>query len=74
MPRSESQLTPRQLRELERWQARLDRIDQERVKTRQAFADWVRTAGPSAVARALGITRSAMDQRLRAIEGRGGGS
>ena len=74
MPRSESQLTQGQLRDLERWQARLDRVDRERAETRKAFAQWVRDTGLSAVARALEISPSAMDQRLRAIEGKRRGS
>jgi len=70
MPRPASELTPRQVRELGRWQARLDRIEKDRGEARRGFAAWVRLVGPSAVARSLGITRSAMDQRLRAIEGK----
>ena len=70
MPRRETQLTPTEIRELERWGTRLDRADRERDELRRSFAEWVRAMGPAAVARELGISRSAMDQRLRALEGR----
>jgi len=70
VPQRERQLSPAEIRELERRIARLERADLERDELRRAFAAWVRDVGPAAVARALGISRGAMDQRLRALEGR----
>jgi hypothetical protein len=70
VPRRESELSPRDERELDRWSARLERAELERAELRRSFAAWVRRVGPAAVARRLGISRGAMDQRLRALEGK----
>lgn len=68
VPRRE--LTEQEIATLAEWQERLAETDARRDQLRRDFAAWVRAIGASRVARALGISRSAMDQRLRALEGK----
>ena len=69
MPRPQSQLSESEQQALARWVAELDDADQRRKDVRVAFAAWVREVGPAAVAHALGITRNAMNERLKSYEG-----
>ncbi len=68
VPRRE--LTEQDRATLRQWQERIAEAERVRERLRADFAAWVRAIGPGLVARELGITRSAMDQRLRALEGR----
>jgi hypothetical protein len=70
MPYVADSLTPAQKRELSRWESRLAKIDREREAARAAYAAWIRDTGVSAVARSLGVTPGAMEQRVRALEGK----
>jgi hypothetical protein len=47
----------------------LDEADQRRKDLRVEFAAWVREVGPAAVAYGLGISRNAMNERLKSYEG-----
>ncbi len=69
MPRPQSQLSATEQRALERWVAELDEADQRRKDLRADFAAWVREVGPAAVAHGLGISRNAMNERLKSYEG-----
>ena len=69
MPRPQSQLSATDQRALARWVAELDEADQHRKDLRANFAAWVRDVGPAAVAHALGISRNAMNERLKSYEG-----
>jgi sugar diacid utilization regulator len=69
VPRPQSQLSATEQRSLARWVAQLDHADQHRKDLRAAFAAWVREVGPAAVAHALGISRNAMNERLKSYEG-----
>ena len=69
MPRPQSQLSATEQRALDRWVAELDEADQRRKDLRADFAAWVREVGPAAVAHALGISRNAMNERLKSYEG-----
>lgn len=69
MPRPQSQLTATEQESLDRWVAALDEADQRRKDLRADFAAWVREVGPAAVAHALGISRNAMNERLKSYEG-----
>ena len=51
------------------WVAVLDEADQRRKDLRVEFAAWVREVGPAAVAHGLGISRNAMNERLKSYEG-----
>lgn len=70
VPRRELSLSASDVEVLRRWEQRLAEIDETRDQLRQDFAAWVRAIGPAAVARELGISRGAMDQRLRTLEGK----
>jgi hypothetical protein len=69
VPRPQSQLSPTQQQALTRWVAELDDVDRRRKDLRAGFAAWVREVGPAAVAHALGISRNAMNERLKSYEG-----
>ena len=69
MPRPQSQLSASEQQALARWVAELDEADQRRKELRAEFAAWVREVGPAAVAHALGISRNAMNERLKSYEG-----
>ena len=69
MPRPQSQLSATEERALARWVAELDEADQRRKDLRANFAAWVREVGPAAVAHGLGISRNAMNERLKSYEG-----
>jgi len=47
----------------------LDEADQRRKDLRVEFAAWVREVGPAAVAYGLGISRNAMNERLKSYGG-----
>lgn len=81
MARPEMKLSSTERGELERWQGRLERadrqwqarrekIDQQRDEVRRQYAAWVRKVGLSAAAREIGVSKSALDQRLRNMEGK----
>ena len=69
MPRPQSQLSATEQEVLVRWVAELDEADRRRKDLRADFAAWVRDVGPAAVAHALGISRNAMNERLKSYEG-----
>ena len=69
MPRPQSQLSATEQRSLARWVAELDETDRRRKDLRADFAAWVRQVGPAAVANGLGISRNAMNERLKSYEG-----
>ncbi len=69
MPRPQSQLSTTEQQALARWIAELDEADRRRKDLRAEFAAWVREVGPAAVAHALGISRNAMNERLKSYEG-----
>jgi hypothetical protein len=69
VPRPQSQLSSAQQQALARWVAALDEADQRRKDLRAEFAAWVREVGPAAVAHGLGISRNAMNERLKSYEG-----
>ena len=69
MPRPQSRLSPTEQEALTRWVAALDEADQRRKDLRAEFAAWVREVGPAAVAHGLGISRNAMNERLKSYEG-----
>jgi len=69
MPRPVSRLSTIEQRALDRWVADLAEADLRRKDLRADFAAWVREVGPAAVAHALGISRNAMNERLKSYEG-----
>ena len=69
MPRPQSRLSATEHQALDRWVAALDEADQRRKDLRAEFAAWVREVGPAAVAHGLGISRNAMNERLKSYEG-----
>jgi len=69
VPRPQSQLSATEQEVLVRWVAELDEADRRRKDLRADFAAWVRDVGPAAVAHALGISRNAMNERLKSYEG-----
>jgi len=69
VPRPQSRLSPLEQEALARWVAVLDEADQRRKDFRVEFAAWVREVGPAAVAYGLGISRNAMNERLKSYEG-----
>ena len=69
VPRPQSQLSAHEERALARWVAELAEADQRRTDLRANFAAWVREVGPAAVAHGLGISRNAMNERLKSYEG-----
>jgi len=69
VPRPQSRLSPPEQEALTRWVAVLDEADQRRKDLRAEFAAWVREVGPAAVAHGLGISRNAMNERLKSYEG-----
>jgi hypothetical protein len=69
VPRPQSRLSPTEQKALARWVAALDEADQRRKDLRAEFAAWVRGVGPAAVAHGLGISRNAMNERLKSYEG-----
>ena len=69
MPRPQSRLSPTEQEALARWVAAFDEADQRRKDLRVEFAAWVREVGPAAVAYGLGISRNAMNERLKSYEG-----
>jgi hypothetical protein len=69
VPRPQSQLSATEERALARWVEDLAGADQRRKDLRANFAAWVREVGPAAVAHGLGISRSAMNERLKSYEG-----
>ncbi len=69
MPRPRSKLSATEQATLARWVAKLEDADQHRKDVRAGFAAWVREAGPAAVAHELGITRGAINERLKSYEG-----
>ena len=69
MPRPQSQLSTNEERALARWVAELAEADRRRKDLRANFAAWVREVGPAAVAHGLGISRNAMNERLKSYEG-----
>jgi len=69
VPRPQSRLSPPEQEALARWVAVLDEADQRRKDLRAEFAAWVREVGPAAVAHGLGISRNAMNERLKSYEG-----
>lgn len=64
-------MTPRDVRRLERATERVRRAEAALDEARAAWAVTVREIGISAVARHLGVTRQAIEARLRRIERRG---
>jgi hypothetical protein len=70
MPVVPDALAPSQKRALERWEARLERVEREREEARQAFAAWVRTVGLHRVAREMDVPPGRLNQRLRLYEGK----
>ena len=69
VPRPQSQLSANEERALARWVADLAEADRRRKDLRANFAAWVREVGPAAVAHGLGISRNAMNERLKSYEG-----
>jgi hypothetical protein len=69
VPRPQSQLSATEQQALARWVTALDEADQLRKDLRAEFAAWVRQVGPAAVAHGLGISRNAMNERLKSYEG-----
>jgi UDP-N-acetylmuramate-alanine ligase len=69
VPRPQSTLSDAERNELDRWVAELEQADQQRKDVRAGFAAWVRSVGPAAVAHELGITRGAINERLKSYEG-----
>jgi hypothetical protein len=69
VPRPRSTLTAAQRTALARWIANLEDADRRRKDVRAGFAAWVREVGPAAVAHELGITRGAINERLKSYEG-----
>ena len=69
MPRPQSTLSTDERKALVQWVAKLDHADQRRKDLRAAFAAWVREVGPAAVAHELGISRGAINERLKSYEG-----
>jgi hypothetical protein len=69
MPRPQSTLSDSEQRSLEQWVAKLEDADRRRTDVRAGFAAWVREVGPAAVAHELGITRGAINERLKSYEG-----
>jgi hypothetical protein len=69
MPRPQSKLSADERKTLVQWVAKLDHADQRRKDLRAAFAAWVREVGPAAVAHELGISRGAINERLKSYEG-----
>jgi len=69
VPRPQSRLSPPEQEALARWVAVLDEADQRRKDLRAEFAAWVREVGPAAVAHGLGISRNAMNERLKSYGG-----
>jgi uncharacterized protein with gpF-like domain len=69
VPRPQSLLSATEQQTLSRWVDELDEADQHRRDLRANFAAWVREVGPAAVAHALGISRNAMNERLKSYEG-----
>ncbi len=69
LPRPQSKLSATQRRSLDQWVAKLEDADQHRKDVRAGFAAWVREVGPAAVAHELGITRGAINERLKSYEG-----
>jgi hypothetical protein len=69
VPRPQSTLSATERSALDRWVAKLEDADRHRKSARAEFAAWVREVGPSAVAHELGISRGAMNERLKSYEG-----
>jgi hypothetical protein len=69
MPRPQSKLSTTERSDLDRWIARLEEADRHRKDIRAGFAAWVREVGPAAVAHELGISRGAINERLKSYEG-----
>jgi hypothetical protein len=69
VPRPQSKLSATERTALDRWVAQLDDADQHRKDVRAGFAAWVRGVGPAAVAHELGISRGAINERLKSYEG-----
>lgn len=69
MPRPQSKLSATERSALDRWVAELEDADQHRKDVRAGFAAWVREVGPAAVAHELGISRGAINERLKSYEG-----
>ena len=69
MPRPQSKLSAAEQRALVQWVAKLDNADRRRKDLRLDFAMWVREVGPAAVAHELGISRGAINERLKSYEG-----
>jgi hypothetical protein len=69
MPRPQSKLSATEQVALARWVAKLEDADQRRKDVRADFAAWVREVGPAAVAHELGISRGAINERLKSYEG-----
>jgi hypothetical protein len=70
VPYVPDKLSAQQRRELKTWESALAKIEQEREKTRQAYAVWIRETGVSAVARELGVPPGRLEQRVRLYEGK----
>jgi len=69
MPRPRSKLPTTERRALDQWVTKLEDADRHRKDVRADFAAWVREVGPAAVAHELGISRGAMNERLKSYEG-----
>ena len=69
VPRPQSTLSATERNALDGWVARLEEADRRRKGVRADFAAWVREVGPAAVAHELGISRGAMNERLKSYEG-----
>lgn len=69
MPRPQSKLSATERRAFDLWVAKLEDADQHRRDVRAGFAAWVREVGPAAVAHELGISRGAINERLKSYEG-----
>ena len=69
MPRPQSKLSATEQIALAQWVAKLDDADRHRKDVRAEFAAWVREVGPAAVAHELGISRGAINERLKSYEG-----
>ncbi len=69
VPRPQSKLSAAERTALGRWVAQLEHADRHRKEVRAGFAAWVRRVGPAAVAHEMGITRGAINERLKSYEG-----
>jgi hypothetical protein len=69
VPRPRSELSSSERTALSRWVSQLDDADRRRKDVRARFAAWVREVGPAAVAHELGISRNAMNERLKSYDG-----